>query len=1581
MADSTKTIIIGSMAVYRGTYTESMVYYKENIVTYYSCVFKAASNNFSGVPPINVGANGAITIVNTNYWSCIVDNTNIYNMALSCQNVDNKLSPYSENPIQNKAVYAKFNTLEETVRNMSGSAIMLDRFEDEDPEEGILAEGEYWYNYLSCKLFYGKKVEGEVAPWMSDVSIEEVELSYNKLYVNPMNTCWFRWNGERLVSISQGTVTIERIDEVATSVDSTSNGAPTCYTVLKYNGEEYINIGVLHVISHEDGYMFAQTLETFYTLDENGDIGEESDTIHKYVRYMDVNETNVWTKWEASGDNVKVDDALDPQSNNAISNKAVSLGLDEFRRQIQESNGLNIQYFSDYNESDDVQVSMLPFKGNGGVLVYLVKMDVFALYVNGLYYVEWFASEDRPAHTEFNVLTEDGYKSRPDRLFCYTVAAESNMVNVDSRLNTESNNPISNKAVALEFNNRLPLTGGVSIESVDEYEVYHATCNISLDDIITAFNNGRRIVLVETELLKTNFTITQVPINSNNNTICIAVGNGFIYQIDFSGSEITISKCVSGGESADVLRVTYTITGSTTPGYDTITNDTVFTGTIDKSIEEIIEAFNAQKLVIFQETIYWKVSAIMNQCPLEYHDGSDYYLSLGMVPLDGWIYELRYQVGTVYFRPISRNLVCDDRLDVRSTMPVQNMVVADAIAEINRRFDNMTNVEDSSGTQPVYNPNFVVPEDQQIDTENMDISQINELDSVNKALDEANKSNAVLQENLKELSNQVESLKAKLQEMEPEPIVIKPFSAVDCNDGVININKKPEEITANDVRNALTITPLDDDLPIITSAEDIPLSGKYILTGEAAGFQTGDSLTIKKANNTLLDSIIKSTGTYANCAGLKLSTVYYLYMGFSGSSLPKQHVIEKDFTIDGEVSGVATGGFNTNYQFFSTRYSLNLRKAIFTTTSGNGYSRIGIDVTKGIEQLQIVGCQFNIPNYLGRAIHIAGTTISLKTLTVREDPNGQDEYVNGITLDEANAYVKKYNSPLDELGYEKVATADDTDPIGDEIGVNIKDPNVINHILIADNTIDHGMDFVHVADSVRVAKSIRIIGNTVSAAAGTCIYAGASGDGMRQYTSCPYYIVDNTILGQEKVARNEEGYISYYCPALIEQRAIYMLHNTLSNYVAAIGFPDGKPEKYQNYPTYDLYANSTNVFFCNNTMTNFVRFTTYRGNFGTLKAKGNCVPSQYKALQHKSVTRLYCGNTYLINVSQVKNWWTNRSGISKYQDYESGIDPDKYLCLSIGYTTSDINEIVFNNNTIDYPVLENGNSLTADRITFFNNQFLAESWNWPIDVSDPPLILGKLKADTYIGIRNNTFMVEDMQTLWLCYAGKKNSNANDYPIVDVANNTLPDGAILKGILGTESVSYSNRDAESVMEVDTENDKPADAEPGDLIYVTATDKYYRCVSGSPCCLNMKIYSSIPSSETVNYTFNETYNLQINDTETVPVQLSGRINTREQLMDAFYNALVGQGYIAKKIIGGQSSGSLLYYLVFKAKHNGKSRWTATSSRIATETAGKAHFLCNGTPAISIQMHYAGFDYWRPQAGANTTWEEYEPDDSEE
>lgn len=80
MASST-IIQIGSVPKYRGAFNSDIVYYIGNIITYYGCVFRAI-NQVKGYAPIKVNSDGTISLNNTNYWECIVDNVELYNTAL-----------------------------------------------------------------------------------------------------------------------------------------------------------------------------------------------------------------------------------------------------------------------------------------------------------------------------------------------------------------------------------------------------------------------------------------------------------------------------------------------------------------------------------------------------------------------------------------------------------------------------------------------------------------------------------------------------------------------------------------------------------------------------------------------------------------------------------------------------------------------------------------------------------------------------------------------------------------------------------------------------------------------------------------------------------------------------------------------------------------------------------------------------------------------------------------------------------------------------------------------------------------------------------------------------------------------------------------------------------------------------------------------------------------------------------------------------------------------------------------------------------------------------------------------------------
>ena len=89
---ATEILTIGSVIKHRGAYNESTVYYANNQVTFYNCVFQAIGNNFSGVPPIKENTDGTIELANTTTWKCIIDNVKLYNAALSTNSLDNRIT-------------------------------------------------------------------------------------------------------------------------------------------------------------------------------------------------------------------------------------------------------------------------------------------------------------------------------------------------------------------------------------------------------------------------------------------------------------------------------------------------------------------------------------------------------------------------------------------------------------------------------------------------------------------------------------------------------------------------------------------------------------------------------------------------------------------------------------------------------------------------------------------------------------------------------------------------------------------------------------------------------------------------------------------------------------------------------------------------------------------------------------------------------------------------------------------------------------------------------------------------------------------------------------------------------------------------------------------------------------------------------------------------------------------------------------------------------------------------------------------------------------------------------------------------
>lgn len=648
MADSTKSIIIGSIPVFRGEYTSDTNYYKENIVTSYSCVFKAALNNFSNVPPVNVDTDGKITIVNPTNWTCILDNTRLYNLAITYQGVDSELDPDSEKPVENKAIYERFKNIESGIANIGGSAVYIERFISEEVDPGTCEIGSFYYNTNTNKLYLNKEYE-EPSPWATSYW-EEIELEFNKLYINGDTLNWYRWNGERLIGINYGVTLLENIDDVCWQIN---NGDPVYYCVTDLVDGEHINIGTMKLISCGDQNEVAQVLETCYVLDDEGKIVKnESDTtsVRRYMRYYGVDGNASWTPWSDNA-NINIDKELNNESENPVANKTVSEKINELETMISNKGKVDILYFTGYTEEDDIVVNIIPYSGNSGSIVYVTKQDVFALYLNGTYYLEWKATDQRVASTEYNVWTDGAYHSRTDKLFYYMVSSDSTAINIDDTLDANSVNPVTNRALVKKFNDISMLDGTLTIDSLDENEVYHVSCNLTFNDIVNAIGSGRMVILGEENVIKASFIITQIPINYQNTTLGTAIVGNNTYKLLYSQNEFQIvrhSVQSSGGtDYIEPLIVTLEI-----GNYE----DGIYSGTLNYTIGEIISAYDQGKIVRLVENNVFNLSVIVPQCP---PSAATTDWTLCTIVNDGEILEVRYTSGTVYIQSITKSVEKD----------------------------------------------------------------------------------------------------------------------------------------------------------------------------------------------------------------------------------------------------------------------------------------------------------------------------------------------------------------------------------------------------------------------------------------------------------------------------------------------------------------------------------------------------------------------------------------------------------------------------------------------------------------------------------------------------------------------------------------------------------------------------------------------------------------------------------------------------------------------------------------------------------------------------------------------------------
>ena len=536
-----------------------------------------------------------------------------------------------------------------------------------------------------------------------------------------------------------------------------------------------------------------------------------------------------------------------------------------------------------------------------------------------------------------------------------------------------------------------------------------------------------------------------------------------------------------------------------------------------------------------------------------------------------------------------------------------------------------------------------------------------------------------LQDQIVALTERVTALEQGEPIPEPEPGV-SPFNPTEGNAGVISINKVPELITVADVRGALTLPSLIGQGQSLTTAAD-------------AGLQEGTTTAIMDANAQVLRTLATADNP---CVGLKLDKVYYAritksnhYNYASGSSI----VLEKDFTIDGEVNGEAVGGLVTDGSLFYTQHSLTLNKARFSSTSTRGDAMFYIDTTPGVEQLDVKGCIL--------------TSASA----------GANYFMFG-----SNANL----SPLDGNGY-------------------AIETNCINHINIDSCQIEGHL--VMKSSGLRVVKSWRFTNNTVTGIRGAGMNIGVGPDDFSVYMgymSCPMYVAGNTFQGKQGIMRMRKA-SGYYCGLLVESASVYMLHNTIRDFVSGHSEYVNASGTTKNYNawTYEGYFNVTQVYFCNNIVTNIMRFDTKREDVCCLKSKGIAADNALDAQKFVAV---------------VLNWATTYKTIGQ--------------------------RFLFDSNTIEADSIGGGSTgahLWSEEAIVTNNEFYATNiisdifHLWP-SVNDEALFSFRGNS---IEMAGNIFQAENavIRAIYLKYYTSQGDLGP--ATVSMSGNTVPNSSVLR----------------------------------------------------------------------------------------------------------------------------------------------------------------------------------------------------------
>lgn len=744
---------------------------------------------------------------------------------------------------------------------------------------------------------------------------------------------------------------------------------------------------------------------------------------------------------------------------------------------------------------------------------------------------------------------------------------------------------------------------------------------------------------------------------------------------------------------------------------------------------------------------------------------------------------------------------------------------------------------------------------------------------------------------------------------------------------VVNLKNNVEKITPELMEAAwdkLNVDYLSDGVTLIEDIADIAnLSEgeKFMITGEAAGFQSGTEDPVKTNNETVLINILKAPAEdniFSNCIGVKLDQVYYVRGGQSDSASKCTFYIEKDFVIDGgdsdnaneAIGGFRFSGLSTNIRYyprcFYTSHSLNLKNVLFYQEKKNtSRAFFTIDYADFISQIQVVGCEF-----IGLDESIGGCVFDFtpKSWTSPFEEGSNSYLINSNAID----YVLFKNNDF--------SNAHVDGSINSNVGIRVN-----KGFLITENTFKKaGIYIAKNAPNVIDPATGKV--DTVTTALHTKIGSELG------YVSCPLFIVNNNFTGYDTIHRPATS-TSYCTPIMTNYQSVYVLHNTISNYIS------GRNNSGNFAGVYDMYSNSSLVYFCNNHVHNLIRFTIECFDFGSVKAKGSGITYRFRPDKgtglYVSPIRYYVGNTYDVDKSEVLAYWNNRAsdypnypgrkeGDDRILDNNGNLIEEHVFYFSVGgYIDDYIKTTVFSGNTIKYPYVKPGSHWTSEIIEICNNVYTYEENGVALPARLIQVDSGYMTSfqmfcaavSGRIDIIGNTFNFDNpvIDLLYLSNPGGVTAptyllsrNINVYDNVLYNHNVLryrivrdPGYQIFSNKRNQEAIPATYLPTNDIVPLSDSTDtlQPNSIPLGGTINVN--NNIYRRTAGEYVTNFFWFMSDVSTNTFEDLVFNNvTYTLKLTATESINVTINGPVANLSQFRDIFVKALWDNGYTANR-----------------------------------------------------------------------------------